>query len=174
MNEIIFRPVGIDDLASICNFPENENELFSSFPAAQYPLNVEQLKLIIKQRMASSVLEINGQVAGFSNLYDHKEGEHCFIGNVFISPGHRKQGLGEKLIRSMMVMAFDKYGFHNVKASCFQFNEKAMRLYKRIGFAAYECEVRVDPEGVEVELVHLQYDIFRYVREVKAGLFNGV
>ena len=174
MSDIIFRPVALDDLVSICDFPENKMELFSSFPSAKYPLNVEQLKLIIKQRMASSVLEINAQVVGFSNLYDHKEGEYCFIGNVFISPEMRKQGLGEKLIRSMMVMAFDKYGFRNVNVSCFKFNEKAMRLYKRIGFVEYDCEIREDPEGAEVELVHLQYDIFRYVREMKSGLFENL
>ncbi|MCW8854540.1 MAG: GNAT family N-acetyltransferase [Gammaproteobacteria bacterium] len=173
MNDIIFRPVELDDLASICGFPENEMELFSSFPSAQYPLDVEQLKLIIKQRMASSVLEINGQVVGFSNLYDHKEGEHCFMGNVFILPEQRNQGLGEKLIRSMMVMAFDKYGFRNVNVSCFKFNEQAMRLYKRIGFVEYDYEIREDPEGVGVKLVHLQYDIFRYVRERKSGIFES-
>ena len=171
MNDIIFRPVELADLQVICTFPENEIELFSSFPYARYPLSVEQLQQIIKQRMASSVLDVAGQAAGFSNLYDHEDGDYCFIGNVFISPAQRRHGLGEKLVRSMMVMAFDKYGFQNVKASCFTFNEKAMRLYKRIGFVEYDSETRKNPDGQDVELIHLQYDLFRYVREVKKGLF---
>ena len=172
MNEIIFRPVELDDLKVICAFPENKIELFSSFPYARYPLGVEQLKQIIKQRMASSVLDMAGQAVGFSNLYDHEDGDYCFIGNVFISPVWRRHGLGEKLVRSMMILAFDKYGFQNVKASCFTFNEKAMRLYKRIGFVEYDSELRQNPEGKDVELIHLQYDLFRYVREVKKGLFT--
>ena len=171
MNEIIFRPVKFEDLEIICAFPENKMELFSSFPSAQYPLSVEQLKQVIKQRMASSVLEMAGQAVGFSNLYDHQDGDYCFIGNVFISPAQRRHGLGERLVRSMMVMAFDKYGFQNVKASCFEFNEKAMRLYKQIGFVEYDSEVRQNPDGKDVGLIHLQYDLFRYVREVKKGLF---
>ena len=171
MSEIIFRPVEVDDLKVICAFPENKIELFSSFPYAQYPLSVEQLTQVIKQRMASSVLDIAGQAVGFSNLYDHEDGDYCFIGNVFISPAWRKHGLGETLVRSMMIMAFDKYGFQNVKASCFEFNEKAMRLYKRIGFVEYDSEVRRHPDGDDIELIHLQYDLFRYVREVKKGIF---
>jgi len=171
MGEVIFRPVEFDDLKAVCAFPENKIELFSSFPDALYPLSVEQLIRVIKKRMASSVLDIAGQAVGFSNLYDYQDGDYCFIGNVFISPAWRKHGLGETLVRSMMIMAFDKYGFQNVKASCFEFNEKAMRLYERIGFVAYDSEVRRHPDGDDIELIHLQYDIFRYVREVKKGVF---
>jgi len=174
MNETVFRPVELDDLEVIGGCPENEIERFCSLPGAHYPLRGEQLMQVIKQRMAARVREIAGQAVGFSNLYDHKDGDYCFIGNVFISPAWRKHGLGETLVRSMMIMAFDKYGFQNVKASCFEFNEKAMRLYERIGFVAYDSEVRRHPDGDDIELIHLQYDIFRYVREVKSGMFANL
>lgn len=172
MNNCIFRPVKFDDLLTICQFPETEMELFSSFPAAQFPLTVEQLKDVINQRRASSVMEVNGKVAGYSNLYDLVNGEYCFIGNVFIAPQQRNQGLGEYLIRLMMQLAFEQYGVQSVRVSCFAFNEKALRLYHRIGFVEYETEIRQDPDGQAVELFHMQYDLFRYVREFKKGLFD--
>jgi len=157
MDKCVFRPVRPSDLQQVCQFPQNEMELFSSFPSATFPLSVEQLEKVIEERHASSVLELNNEVVGFSNLYNLVAGESVFIGNVFISPRYRQQGLGELLIRSMMQLAFENYAVHKTRVSCFQFNEKAMRLYERIGFERYDRETRVDPHGNEVELLHMEY-----------------
>ena len=45
--DIKIRNVEENDLKEICNFPQNEQELYFMFPKADYPLTVDQLDNIV-------------------------------------------------------------------------------------------------------------------------------
>jgi len=64
------RPVKADDIKTICDFPQNAQELFFIFPKAHYPLTEAQLIAAITQRFDSTVVEIDGAVVGFANFIE--------------------------------------------------------------------------------------------------------
>jgi hypothetical protein len=43
------QPVENKDFESICNLPQNAEELFFMFPKAQYPFTIEQLETAVKK-----------------------------------------------------------------------------------------------------------------------------
>jgi len=63
------RPVEERDIRIVCGFPQNEDELFSLFPKAAFPLALPQLQEAIAQRSDSTVVELRGAVVAFANFY---------------------------------------------------------------------------------------------------------
>jgi hypothetical protein len=90
-----------DDLPFICNFPQDENELYFMFPKALFPLTVEQLQSSINSRTDSTVIYSGETVLGFANFYEVVEGDYCSIGNVIINPVFRGKWVGTFLIKTM-------------------------------------------------------------------------
>jgi ribosomal protein S18 acetylase RimI-like enzyme len=153
------RPVQDGDLPLICQFPQNEQELFFMFPKADYPLTIEQIRISIDQRWDSTVVLLDQKVVGFANFYAFKPGESCSIGNVVVSPHTRGKGAGRYLINTMIKIASAKYQVKKVLLSCFNQNINGLLLYNRLGFKPISFEERVDKQGIPVISIHMEYEV---------------
>jgi len=150
------RPFSRSDLKTICAFPQNMDELFYFFPKAAYPLTPGQLQTAIDKRSDSTVVELNGDVAGFANFYRWQDGT-CCIGNAVVSPLARGRGVAEYLIKTMMHLAGIKHAAKTIEVSCFNGNTAGILLYKKLGFSPFDIEERQDPKGERVALIHMRH-----------------
>lgn len=150
------RPVSEQDIPVLCRFPQSAEELFFLFPKANFPLTPEQLQESIARRSDSTVVERNGDVVAFANLYRWEFGGCCAIGNVIVSPLVRGMGVGHYLIERMIDLSFSKHQAAEVSVSCFNQNTAGLLLYQKLGFQPYALEERRDIWGNRVALVHMR------------------
>lgn len=57
----------------------------------------------------------------------------CSLG-IMVAAAHQGAGFGTEAIRWALGWAFRVAGMHAVRLACFSFNERAARLYQRLGF----------------------------------------
>lgn len=150
------RPVSAEDVLTICDFPQNPQELFFMFPKAKYPLTENQLQASIAQRSASTVVEADGSVMGFANFYRFERDGVCAIGNVIVSPKARGKGIAKFLLQTMVGLAFERHRAREVQLSCFNENTAGLLLYPQLGFVPYGIEERLAPDGRRVALINMR------------------
>lgn len=150
------RPVEQQDFASVCGFPQNEDELFFLFPRASYPLTPLQLREAVDQRSDSTVVERDGEVVAFANFYRWETGGCCAVGNVVVAPAARGCGAGRFLIEHMINLAVAKHRAIEVRASCFNANVRGLLFYRSLGFTPFALEERRDGKDRRVALIHLR------------------
>lgn len=153
---ITFRAVEAQDIPRIRSFARNQEEQFFFFPAATWPLTDEQLQGSIDKRSDSTVIELDGVVAGFANFYQWATAGTCTIGNVIVDPQVRGKGVGAQLIEQMITIARTRHQAREVTLSCFNTNVAGLLLYPKLGFTPFAIEERQDPQGRRLALVHLR------------------
>lgn len=131
--------------------------MYLVYPNGRYPLDLDQLEHLNTVRHDLSVLIVNDQVAGFANIYDLKEGQSAFIGNVIVDETHRDKGYGLALIKHMKTLIEVKYNAVP-HLSVFGGNSKAIMLYKSLGFEPYDVEARINYAGQQVALFHMRFN----------------
>lgn len=156
VKKLSYRPVEIKDFETICNLPQNAEELFFMFPKAQFPFTVEQLETAVSSRFDSTVILLNEEVVAFANFYEAEEGKHCSIGNVVVSSKYRNQGIGKFLIGTMENLAVEKYNILELHISCFNTNTKGLLLYAKLGYIPYEIEKRLNLQDEPQVLIKMK------------------
>ncbi len=150
------RPACAADLPSLVAFPQNAQELFFCFPRAHWPLSVEQLAKAMAERDDSSVILLDGRVAGFANFYQVVQGQYCALGNLMIAPWARGQGVARYLVGVMEQLARQRHAAARMRVSCFNHNTAGLLLYPKLGYRLSGLVERQDPQGARVAL--LQFD----------------
>ncbi len=107
---VYFRKATYPDYEAICQLITNEYEFDLVYPSGTYPLTVEQIQYLSETRQELIVATDDVKIVGFANLYNLKENESVFIGNVVIDKLLRGQGIGKKLVSYMLDLGFYKYG----------------------------------------------------------------
>ncbi len=150
------RPARPADYPAICRLVQSPRELFFVYPSGRWPFTVAQLEDLAQVRRDLTVLDHEGTVAAFANLYDLEPGRHAFIGNVVVAPGLRGRGLGRRLVEYMLSRVFVHHGLGEARLSVFSHNVPALLLYLDLGFQPYAAEVRRDHDYREVVLLHMR------------------
>ena len=150
-----FRPAVEEDYPSIGGLVTSEEELFFVYPKGHYPLDVQQLCVLARERHELTVAILNGKVVGFSNLYDLEAQKQAFIGNVIIEKTLRGYGIGRQMIGVMLRCCFETYGLSKVNISVFSHNIPALVLYSRLGFTPFAMEERLDFSGHTTIMIHM-------------------
>lgn len=150
------RPAVEEDLESIRLFPLNAEEAFFMFPKATYPLSREELTEAMHRRWDATVAERGGEMAGYANFYEVRDGSYCSMGNVVVSPSFRRRGVASFLIKEMAKIAHERHGATELRLSCFCENRAGLLLYLRLGFAPYAMEKRVKRDGSETVLIEMR------------------
>jgi ribosomal protein S18 acetylase RimI-like enzyme len=150
------REVTNEDIAVICSFPQDENELFFMFPKAIFPLTVEQLKSSVDNRFDSTVVLFEETIVGFANFYEMIEEQYCTIGNVIVNAEYRGKGVGTYLIDIMEKIAISKYKVKEIRLSCFNQNVAGLLLYYKLGYIPYEIEKRSDKKSRTVATIKMK------------------
>ena len=155
MTAVTIRQAVSDDYQDVCDLIPNEEELFLVYPKGSYPLTVEQMEALLRHRLEPTVLLVEGQVAGFADLYGYRKERSVFIGNVVIDRARRGSGLGRKIVLHLIDLAFQKYDLPRVRISVYNHNAAALLLYGSMGFEPYAMREERDFRGDRVALLHL-------------------
>ena len=151
-----YRVATKNDFSKICALVTNEEELFWVYPSGQFPLTVDQLMKLSRERKDLTVVVENERIIGFANLYNHIQGKSAFIGNVVIDKCNRGKGIGRNLILYMLERARKIHNLNEVHISVFNENTPALLLYSTLGFTPYGMEERSNPKGKKVLLIHMK------------------
>ena len=151
-----FREAKENDYKGICSLVRNSDEMFFFHPKGNYPLTVDQLRRLSKDRKELTVVIDKNEIIGFANIYNYKENNNAFIGNVIIKREHRGKGVGKALVLYMLDKALNKYGLPKVRISVFSENTSALLLYSGLGFKPYAVEERENRAGKRVALIHME------------------
>lgn len=150
------RPLEDKDVQEICRFPQSEEELFFSFPKAQYPLTPIQVMNAVSGREDPSVVILNGEVVGYANFIKVRPDIFCTLGNLLVNPFHRRKGVATYLVNTMIHIAKEKYKARFVRAACFSHNSAGYQLYRGMGFKPADMVHRTTPDGETVLLVNME------------------
>lgn len=145
-----YRNAKKEDFDLIATFPQNRTEVFYMYPKGLYPLDSEQLYLTSQTRQLTTVIEYEEEVVGYCNVYDLVEGEHCWLGNVIISPRFRGKGAGKYLINLMIERAKKELSVKELRLVCHNTNTKALLLYYKMGFKPYDMKAINDYNNDEI------------------------
>lgn len=152
---LTYRAVKHTDLAELARFPQNAAELYFCCPKANFPLTEEQLTTIIASRCCSTVVEQQGQIAGFANFYQWQHRGCCKIGNVMVNPKLRQQGIARYLLSIMTLQAKNSFSAIELQVCCFNSNTIALLFYAKMGFKPIAIEERIDNNKQKVALIHM-------------------
>ncbi|MCM3573622.1 MULTISPECIES: GNAT family N-acetyltransferase [Mesobacillus] len=73
--------------------------------------------------------------------FTHKE--IGWISDVYVKKEHRQNGVAKSLIEQSLV-EFKHLGYDDVRLNVFSFNEKAIRLYEKLGFKDVSKFMRIE------------------------------
>ncbi len=153
MPALTHRPATADDLSAVVAIPQHAEELFFCYPKGSWPFTVEQLAQVMAQREASTVVLLDGNIAGFANFYASEYGDHCALGNVMVAATARGQGVAHYLIAQMEQIARERFAAREMQLSCFNANTAGLLLYPRLGYQVYGVEERRNHLGQRVALL---------------------
>lgn len=160
MKNISFHPIKEEEINLICKLPNSEEELYFMFPKASYPLTYDQLKEAVDLRSDSTVIEFNGELAGFANFYEAVPNDHCSLGNVVVNPNFRGCGVAKFLVDTMENIAKQKYNAKELHISCFNTNTPGILLYTKLGYKSTEIEQRTDYSGRKIAFIKFTKVLF--------------
>ena len=152
---IQFRPTVQDDYPQICELFSSPEEMHLIYPSGTFPMTVEQLRLIARERVDLTSVTIGDRIFGFSNLYSYIPGQSAFIGNVVIHPNLRGQGTGKALVAYMLDRCFNIHNLPEVRITVLNYNSRALLLYNLLGFKPYAIEETANLTGDRVAFIHL-------------------
>ncbi|MGH8355219.1 MAG: GNAT family N-acetyltransferase [Pseudomonas sp.] len=147
------RPASAADLSEVVGFAQTPEELFFCYPKASWPLDVGQLAAAIAERRDSTVVLLDGRVAGFANFYQWQHGESCTLGNLIVAPWARGHGVAQYLVEVMEGLARAHYKAKLMKVSCFNANVAGLLLYPKLGYQLSGLVERHDPQQRRVALL---------------------
>ncbi len=151
-----YRVATKNDFSKICALVTNEEELFWVYPGGQFPLTVDQLMKLSREKKDLTVVVSKEKIIGFANFYKYHHGQSAFIGNVIIDKGYRGKGIGRNLILYMLERARKIHNLSEVHISVFNDNTPALLLYSNLGFMPYAIEERNTPTGKRMALIHMK------------------
>jgi RimJ/RimL family protein N-acetyltransferase len=108
------------------------------------------------------IIEHEGRAIGFANYRDfHPKGQSAEIGIGIGEPKLWGQHLGRDALSALLGYLFDDLGLHRVGLAVVAFNDRAISMYKAVGF---------EVEGIERDGVGTEDG---FVDDVKMGIVKG-
>ena len=151
-----FEPAKPGHFDSIAHLLPSEQELFQAWPAASYPVTLDQVEKLVATQLEPTVMIVDGKVIGFASFYRHRPGKSIFIGQVMIHPDMRGRGFGRQLMLHMADVAFEKYDLPQIRVSILSSNTNALLGCTRGGFRPYALMERKGQNGNRVALINMR------------------
>src|SRR5215211_1217143 len=76
-------------------------------------------------------------ITGFTRMIRQRDRHRGEVVQVYVDASYRGQNVGETLIRRVLERAFTLEGIEQVQLSAIANNEKAIKLYEKIGFRTF-------------------------------------
>ena len=119
--------------AKISDIEEFINIMFTKDNKIEYSKKFREITEPQIKEDLSFVCKINNKIVGFTVL-TKKENDEILIYTVFVDENHRRKGVATKLIQHSMNNARKIYKKAYFTLHVIVTNEKAINLYKKIGF----------------------------------------
>ena len=133
-----------DDIDRLVNWiPSSEFLLQWAGPKFNYPLDREQLvKHLLNVNgenpdiIYKAVNLDNGEVVGHAELVAiDRQNLSASVSRILVGlPELRGQGIGKQVINALLKIAFHEMGLHRISLYVFDFNNIAIRCYRKAGF----------------------------------------
>jgi N-acetyltransferase len=166
-SRVTLRPMTFDDLPHLMRWGSDSD--FRLYQWGQKPgAFTEKNARAWIERMsrpgdsACWVIEHEGRPIGFANYRDfHPKGKSAEIGIGIGEPELWGKHLGRDALAALLRYLFDDLGLHRVGLSVVGFNDRAISMYKAVGF---------EVEGIERDGVGIEDG---FVDDVKMGMVKG-
>ena len=134
-----------DDFPLLINWISDE-DLLMNWAGTQfkYPLTAEKLNWYLRDANNfedSSTLiykavdtESNQMVGHVSLTAVNRVNRSARITRVFVGPAERGRGIGEQITKAVLEIGFNLLKLHRMSLGVFDFNQPAIRCYKKCGF----------------------------------------
>lgn len=101
-------------------------------------MDLDEFKPVVKELLAKEVLYIflyKQKAVGMFKLVPltYRNSHVVYLGGLAIDPALSGKGLGEEMLREIISLAKEK-GFKRIELSVATINERAIRLYEKVGF----------------------------------------
>ncbi|AXF57516.1 GNAT family N-acetyltransferase [Salicibibacter kimchii] len=108
-------------------------------PNFTFPLDENQIERYMQEpdRYIYSVVDQESErIIGHISLGRiDKENRSARVGKVLVGdPDARGKGIGQRMMRDILTIAFDDMKLHRVSLGVFSFNEPAIACYEKVGF----------------------------------------
>jgi ribosomal protein S18 acetylase RimI-like enzyme len=115
-------------------FPDAQSCRIWGGPQFRFPFSETSFREDAKLDSLASwmLVSIDGQLTGFGQYYLRLG--HCHFGRLAIAPHARGRGLGGVLIREIAARGRAELGTHSYSLFVMHGNERALTLYRRLGF----------------------------------------
>jgi ribosomal protein S18 acetylase RimI-like enzyme len=129
-----FRPTELRELMTW--FPDRASCQVWGGPGFRYPFTEDTFREDAKvQELASwSLMDSEGTFCAFGQYYLRLG--RCHLGRLAVAPGLRGRGIGTTLVRELGERGRAELGADSYSLFVLPGNERAMRLYSRLGFVA--------------------------------------
>lgn len=115
-------------------FPDKDSCCSWGGPDFRFPFSektfIEDAHL--KEIPSYSMLSENSEVVAFGQYYQREN--RCHLSRLVVSPSHRNQGIGSKLIKTISQIGCEKLSKSECSLFVLKHNKKALRVYQNIGF----------------------------------------
>ena len=81
-------------------------------------------------------------ITGFNRMARQRAMHRGELVQVYVDPNYRGQNIGEKLIRFVLEDAFGLDGIEQIQLSVIAGNDRAIRLYEKLGFKTFGVQPR--------------------------------
>ncbi|MDP4263217.1 MAG: GNAT family N-acetyltransferase [Bacteroidota bacterium] len=141
--EFTIRRAGEKDAENIINYAKilfsSTDQVLTTLP--EYTITVEEEKVWINNSLknpASIILiaEMDNAVVGLLDFSTKNRKKMAHIGEfgVSVHPGYQGNGIGQKLIETLLEWAKNNRQIEKVFLNVFATNQRAINLYKKLGF----------------------------------------
>ena len=166
-SEVTLRPMTYDDAPLLMRW--GSDPAFRRYQWGQKPgaFREKSARAWIERMSRPSdsacwVIEHDGRPIGFANYRDfHPKGKSAEIGIGIGEPDLWGKHLGRDALAALLRYLFDELGLHRVGLSVVGFNDRAISMYKAVGF---------EVEGIERDGVGTEDG---FIDDVKMGIVKG-
>lgn len=150
-NKVKLRALIEDDIERLRNW-RNMPELFlyhfSPFPISQMEQKHWFETYTSGGRQTVFIIETEKELPiGYTLIKDLDHKNQCAEVGLYLSPEFQEQGYGKDAFHTLMKFCFHQLNLHRLMLEVFEFNERAVQMYKKLGFQvegtlrdAYFCE----------------------------------
>jgi len=125
-----------------------------------FPVTSEQITAFQKSKINESLfftILINDIIIGSVELIKHTDGKACTVARFLIYDGYRYKGYGTDSLKLLTEYAFREFGMKKVRLGVFDFNESALKCYKKAGFTEVNRIILEEPKDwvkIDMEIIN--------------------